>query len=128
MRTRAPQLVRIALRRRSPSLLGTAVELVTPPLGLLAGAVLIGTGIATAEALVTRERRAVRPWSLAAAALPAYVLTGFVAGRAPRSAWRALAEAPAFVLRKPRGLSATLRFRADSWDRTQRADEMTVDG
>jgi len=127
MRTRAPQLVRAALRRRSPALLGAAAELATPPLGLLASGVLSGAGIATVHAFLTRDHRGLRLWGVAVAALPAYVLTGFAAGRAPRSAWRALVGAPAFVLRKPRGLVAILRFRADSWDRTQRANELTVD-
>jgi cellulose synthase/poly-beta-1,6-N-acetylglucosamine synthase-like glycosyltransferase len=125
VRTRLPRLLAEVIGRRRWSLLDAAVDLAVPPLGLLAtgsllgaalGAVLLGAGVA--------PWWAVAPWLVAVAAVPAFVVVGLLAARAPRSMWRALLGAPALVagelwtrLRLLRGL------RADTWERTARPGE-----
>ena len=63
------------------------------------------------------------PWGLAAVSLPLYVIVGLRAGQAPVSAYRALADAPRFILRKPLEMRGLLKFRPDSWVRTTRSFE-----
>jgi hypothetical protein len=60
------------------------------------------------------------PWAVALVAIPVYVLVGFRAAHAPASAYRSLLQTPLFVLRKLGGLPRLLRFRPDSWVRTER--------
>lgn len=123
-RTQIPRLFAAAVRTGRLSLLDAAVELAVPPLGLLAAAAIAGTvagvvllavGLAPFWALL--------PWLVAVAAIPFYVLVGLVAGRAPRSAYRALLQAPLFVLRKALRAHRLLGFRADTWVRTERAPD-----
>lgn len=125
-RTRGPRLVLAGLRRRSPRLILAAADLLTPALGALAALGLAGAAIAitTAATGLTPAWVAV-PWLVALIAIPSYVLIGLHAGRAPRSAYRALMRAPLLVLSKPMAAGRVLRFRADSWVRTERAGEGT---
>jgi cellulose synthase/poly-beta-1,6-N-acetylglucosamine synthase-like glycosyltransferase len=125
VRTRLPRLLAEVIGRRRWSLLDAAVDLAVPPLGLLAtgslvgaalGVVLLGAGFA--------PWWAVAPWLVAVAAVPAFVVVGLFAARAPRSMWRALLGAPALVatelwtrLRLLQGLGA------DTWERTARPGE-----
>jgi hypothetical protein len=60
---------------------------------------------------------------LALASIPLSVLVGLKAGHAPRSAYRALARAPALVLGKALRAPCLLRYRADVWVRTERLEE-----
>jgi len=60
------------------------------------------------------------PGAVALAAIPVYVVVGLVAAKAPRAAYVALAHAPAFVARKALRAHRLLRFRPDSWVRTER--------
>jgi hypothetical protein len=100
----------------------SALELSLPPVGFLtaaavatsaAGGALVALGIVGVWALV--------PALAALASLPVYVLVGLRAANAPRSAYAALARAPFFVVRKTMTVYRLLRFRADSWVRTERS-------
>jgi 1,2-diacylglycerol 3-beta-glucosyltransferase len=123
-RTLIPRLVAAALRRRDFSLLDAAFELALPPIGLLfAGACLgaaVGTAAVSADLL---PGWSLVPWLVAVVGVPAYVLVGLRAGRAPGSAYRALLHAPAFVARKGARAHRLLTFRADTWVRTARGRE-----
>jgi 1,2-diacylglycerol 3-beta-glucosyltransferase len=111
-----------AARERSVALAVSALELSLPPVGFLtaaavatsaAGGALVALGIVGVWALV--------PALAALASLPVYVLVGLRAANAPRSAYAALARAPFFVVRKTMTVYRLLRFRADSWVRTERS-------
>jgi len=126
-RTRIPRLVIHAVRRRMPSLLGTAFELALPPLGFIAataaagmllGGALTAGGVIPAWTLV--------PWLLASAAIVLFVLIGLWAGQASKSEYRALLRAPLFVVTKPARALGVMRFRGDTWVRTERAPEAEV--
>ena len=120
-RTRGPQLVAQAVRERRPALLEAAVDLAVPPLGYLAAVAAsvtaVGAVLAWLDGLATW---AVTPAALALVEIPAYVLVGLIAADAPSSAYRALARAPWFVVRKALRAHRLLRFRPDSWVRTER--------
>jgi 1,2-diacylglycerol 3-beta-glucosyltransferase len=124
LRARLPQLLTDAWRRRAPGLAMIAFELAVPPLGLLAagglGGLLISGPLALAGAW---SGWLVVPWIVACASVPLYVVVGFIAGGAPRSAYRALLHAPLFVLAKPLKLRRTLGFRGDTWVRTERPND-----
>jgi cellulose synthase/poly-beta-1,6-N-acetylglucosamine synthase-like glycosyltransferase len=123
-RTHVPELLAAALRTRRLSLLDAAVELLMPPLGLLAATAIAGALVAGILLLV-----GVIPlwplliWVVAVLAIPVYVLVGLVAARAPRSAYRALLRAPVFVVRKVLGAHRLFGFRGDTWVRTERAPD-----
>ena len=119
-----PTLVWSALRERRPSLLDTAFALATPPLGFLAAAA--AAGVTASAALASAGLLPLWttvPWFLALAAIPLHALIGLRAGRAPASAYRALLRAPVFVAAKIVTIPRVLRFRADTWIRTARAQE-----
>jgi hypothetical protein len=102
----------------------TAFDLAMPPLGLLAAGAFGGLLISGALALAGAwSGWLVVPWIVACASVPLYVVVGFIAGDAPRTAYRALLHAPLFVLAKPLSLGRTLGFRGDTWVRTERADD-----
>jgi 1,2-diacylglycerol 3-beta-glucosyltransferase len=126
-RTRIPQLVIHAVRRPMPSLLGTAFELALPPLGFIAataaagmllGGALTAGGVTPAWTLV--------PWLLASTAIVLSVLIGLWAGQASKSEYRALLRSPLFVVTKPARALGVVRFRGDTWVRTERAPEPEV--
>jgi 1,2-diacylglycerol 3-beta-glucosyltransferase len=113
-------------RTRAPGLLArgqldAAIELAIPPLGYLAAAAcaltLAGVALAWLDGL---DPSAVAPSAAALAAIPVYVFIGLAAAKAPRSAYAALAHAPGFVVRKALRAHKLLRFRPDSWVRTER--------
>jgi cellulose synthase/poly-beta-1,6-N-acetylglucosamine synthase-like glycosyltransferase len=115
-----PRLLAAAVHR--PGLVGIAFELALPPLGYLAAAVLVGTLIAAGLAAPSVTASVVLvPWLVGAAAILLFVLVGLKAGRAPGSAYCALVGAPLFVLAKPFHAWRVLRFRGDTWVRTERA-------
>ena len=60
-------------------------------------------------------------WLVTLVAVPVYVLVGLRAARAPRSAYRSLARAPWYVLRKVLTVHRLLRFDANTWVRTDRS-------
>ena len=101
--------------------LDAAIELAIPPLGYLAAS----AGALTVSAIVLSwldglDSWAVVPAAFALGAIPAYVFVGLAAAKAPRSAYAALAHAPVFVVRKALRAHRLLRFRPDSWVRTER--------
>ncbi len=121
MRTRGLRMLLAGLVRRRPALVLVAVDLLTPPLGALAGLALAGAVLSVALAAAGAcADWATASWLVALSAIPAYALIGLRAGRAPRSAYRALLRAPLFVLAKPLHAHRVLRFRPDSWVRTER--------
>jgi len=120
-RTQIPRLVAAALRTGRPLLLDAAFELAVLPLGLLAA--LAGAGTVAGAALVwagALRGWSLIPWLVALAAIPLYVLIGLRAAHAPRSAYRALAHAPLFVVTKLGRAHRLFTFRADTWVRTPR--------
>ena len=120
-RTRIGRVLAAALRRRDPKLLEVAFDLAVPPLGLLTALAAAGTTLtAVGIAVDFLPLWAIVPWAVALAAIPLYVLVGFRAARAPASAYRSLLRAPLFVLRKLGAVPRLLRFRPDSWVRTER--------
>jgi 1,2-diacylglycerol 3-beta-glucosyltransferase len=123
-RRRLPGLLAAGLRERRPLLLDAALDLAVPPLALLAAAA--GAGLAVAlvlEAAAIVPAWSLATWAAAAGAIPVFVLVGLRAADAPPSAYRALRHAPGFVVRKVSRSGALLRFRADTWVRTERAHE-----
>jgi len=116
-----PRLIRSAMTGRGLRMLVVALDLVVPPLGLLASLSLAGliVGVAVTFALGLPPWL-ILPWAVAVLSIPAYVLLGLIAADAPASTYRALAHAPLFVLRKPLSLGRTLRSRGDTWVRTER--------
>lgn len=121
VRTWVPRLFARAVRERRPGLLDVAGDLLVPPLGVLTGLAFAGLALsgplAAAGALPVA---ALVPWAVAVAAISAFVLLGLKAAGAPASGYRALAGAPMLVVGKLLGLRRALRFRADSWVRTER--------
>jgi Glycosyltransferase like family 2 len=118
-----PRLLRDALRSRRLGLLDAALELAIPPLGLVAAGTTLGLVLAAVLALVSAAPVwALVPWVVAAVAIPVYVVAGLAAGRAPAAAYRALAAAPILVARKLPHLGRLLRFRGDTWVRTERGE------
>ncbi len=88
-----PQLLRCSLRRRSFLLFDAAIEQLIPPFAVLFGASLL----LLPAALLSGGRR-VRALGLGIVAGESiYTLSGLALARAPRSVYRALLYAPAFV-------------------------------
>jgi Glycosyltransferase like family 2 len=122
VRTRLARLVLSAARTGDWSRLDAALDLAVPPLGLLV--LVTGAGTAVTAGLIAGGAvgtGALVPWLLGCLSIPAYVLVGLRAARAPASAYRALLRSPLFLatkvgtyLRLARGLHA------DRWERTER--------
>lgn len=128
LRARFLRLLGDGLRRRSATLLMAALDLAVPPLGLLAGLALLLLALSAIPAgLGAWSLWMAVPAFLAVLSLVVYVFGGLVAAGAPRSVYVTLWRAPFFILTKPLGLRRTLRFRADTWVRTERAGEGTGD-
>lgn len=124
LRARLPRLLADAWRRRAPGLAMIAFDLAVPPLGFLAAGAFGGLVVSGLLALAGAwSGWLVVPWIVACASVPLYVLIGFVAAGASRSAYRALLHAPLFVLAKPLNLRRTLGFRGDTWVRTERSND-----
>lgn len=120
MRRYGLSLVREAFRRRSLVILESAVDLLLPPLSVVAG-----TAVACLLAAVIAGTPFLTGWALViVAAIAAHVLSGLILARAPLALYRALVFAPALVLWKL-GLWARLVFghRPDTWVRTTRSPE-----
>jgi 1,2-diacylglycerol 3-beta-glucosyltransferase len=101
LRTYGLRLLGHGILRRDPSLLDAAADLLVPPLALLALLAAAGALITSASAAVgVAPWLVAAPWDLATAALVAYVIVGLRAGGAPATSYRALAQAPAYVLWK----------------------------
>ncbi len=122
VKTRLWPLVRTAALRRDPRLLDAALDLATPPLGLLCMAI-IGGALVTGALAWARlvPLWAVAPWLIAVVSVPAFVTVGLLAAGAPRSTFRALLGAPGFLAWKLLTYSQLIRgFDALRWDRSDR--------
>jgi 1,2-diacylglycerol 3-beta-glucosyltransferase len=124
MRRWVPRLVRAALRGRRPALLLSAFDLAVPPLALLVAGV---TGLMTVT-LAAVLLHWVSPWALApclvaVASISGAVLIGLRAANAPAGSYKALAQAPGYVLKSVLRLPQVLAFRGDTWVRTERKVE-----
>ncbi len=63
------------------------------------------------------------PWIVALAAIVGFVLIGLWAAEAPGAAYRALAHGPGLALHKLVRVRRIFTHRAESWVRTERADD-----
>lgn len=130
VKTRLGRLAWTAVRDRRPELLDAAIDLATPPLGLLGMATLAGLVLTSAAALLGMVPAwAALPWALAIASIAGFVVIGLASARAPRSAWRALAMAPVYLAWKAVAYLRIVRgFDPRRWDRTDRAPRGAVAG
>jgi 1,2-diacylglycerol 3-beta-glucosyltransferase len=130
VKSRLWPLVRAAAARRDPRLLDAALDLATPPLGLLSLAILGGgliAGAMTTTHLVPLWVLA--PWIVALLAIPTFVLVGLLAAGAPRSTYQALLGAPVFIAWKAITYVRLLRgFDALRWDRSDRQGQAETSG
>ena len=120
VRTRLPKLLTAVFVRQRWSLADAALDLAVPPLGLLALASGLGAASgAIAVSVGTAPFWALAPWLVAVTGIPMFVVVGLLAGRAPRTMWRALLVAPVLVLSE---LGTRLRLvgglRETTWERT----------
>jgi 1,2-diacylglycerol 3-beta-glucosyltransferase len=122
VRTWLWRLVAGAITRRDPRLLDAAIDLATPPLGLLCLATGAGMLLATAAVLAhLAPSWALTPWAIAVIALPAYVVIGLRAAGAPAAVWRVLFGAPKFLGWKLVTYIRLMRgFDSARWDRSDR--------
>ncbi len=126
VRARLWPLIRTAIVRRDPSLLDAAVDLATPPLGLLTMASLAGLAATSAAVLAgVVSPWVLAPWIVAIVAIPSFVVIGLIAVKAPASTFRALASAPGFLVWKLLTYGRLVRgFDASRWDRSDRNGEL----
>jgi hypothetical protein len=124
-RTELPRLLREIVVHRRWSMLDAALDLATPPLGLLGAAALAGTSLSAAAWFVGFVPAwSLGPWLVGLIAIVGFVLIGLRAADAPRSLYRALLGAPAFVVRKILGTVAIVSTSThDVWIRTERPGE-----
>lgn len=125
VRTRLPRLIAACLVHRRWALADAAIDLATPPLGLLALLTLAGGAASAATAVVGWvDPVAVVPWGAALILLVAYALVGLRAAHAPGAAYRALLSTPRFLLAKL-GTYARMThgLGADRWERSERPSE-----
>jgi N-acetylglucosaminyldiphosphoundecaprenol N-acetyl-beta-D-mannosaminyltransferase len=121
-------LVRESARRRDAGLLGAALDLATPPLGLLC-MLAFGGAVVSAAAVVTHlaPSWAALPWVVALVTIPLFVVIGLEAAGAPGTVWRLVLKAPFFLLWKVGAYASLLRgFDVSRWDRTDRAAELEL--
>jgi 1,2-diacylglycerol 3-beta-glucosyltransferase len=122
-RTRAPRLVGEWLRTGDLALLDAALELLLPPLSLVAVAVLA----ALIGALLLGWIPTLLIALLLAGALALHLVAGLVIARLPLSAWLTLGAAPLYIAWKCWVYAVSLVSRgAHAWVRTQRNAERTV--
>ncbi len=93
VRRYVPRLLREARRRRSFLLFDAAAEQLIPPFSVIVGA----TAALLPAAILTRARRATALGLALLAGEAVYSLAALVLARAPRSVYRALLYAPAFI-------------------------------
>ncbi len=124
VRTWLWSLFTAAVLRRDPGLLSTALDLATPPLGMLC-IVAAGGGVLAAASVVAglAPAWALAPWAAAMVALPAYVVIGLRSAGAPAAVWRVVLRAPEFLAWKVGTYVRLLHgFDASRWERSDRLD------
>ena len=123
LRQNAPRLIGRALATRDRVLADLALDLMVPPLSLLALGVMLG--LAASSALAWRERFPFVPllaWSICALSLLVYVLRGWQLSGTGLRGLLDLCRAPVFVAWKV-ALTLGQPFRkSDDWVRTSRDD------
>jgi 1,2-diacylglycerol 3-beta-glucosyltransferase len=124
-RSHGPRLLRLALARRDPLLLDLAMDVLVPPLSILAGAV--GAGLFLSIATLALHRGgAILPlslWAACAAGLLVYVLRGWwLSGTGARGLLDLLC-APAYMAWKLTLLVRPQARRKEEWVRTTRERE-----
>jgi cellulose synthase/poly-beta-1,6-N-acetylglucosamine synthase-like glycosyltransferase len=120
-----PRLIREVVVGRRWSLGDAVMDVLVPPLGLLA-AIAVAGSVASAVMWSTNLASGwlLLPWVITLTAIGSYVLIGLHAARAERSIYRALLWAPAFVVQKVLGTVGVLRSAPrDVWVRTERPSE-----
>jgi exopolysaccharide biosynthesis WecB/TagA/CpsF family protein len=122
VRTWLWRLLATAIMRRDPRLLDAAVDLATPPLGLLCIATVGGALLATAAVLAhLAPAWALAPWAVVLVAIPAYVVIGLSTAGAPAAVWRVVLGAPLFLAWKLSTYFRLLRgFDTARWERSDR--------
>jgi exopolysaccharide biosynthesis WecB/TagA/CpsF family protein len=116
-------LVVAAFAGRDLSLLDEAVDLATPPLGLLAIITAGGSAVTGVAVLIgAAPAWSFIPWLVALVATPAFVLIGLNAAGAPGMTSRVVLGAPRFLFWKVVTYAQLARgFDAARWDRADRA-------
>jgi exopolysaccharide biosynthesis WecB/TagA/CpsF family protein len=130
VRTRLAGLVGASAARRDAALLDAALDLATPPLGLLC---LLAAGGSTVTGFAVLAHLApawaVFPWVVALVAIPSYVVIGLHAAGAPSAVWRVIPRMPFYLGWKVLTYLVLLRgFDPTRWDRSDRQPEPTGDG
>ena len=126
IRTSVPRLVREIVRHGRASLVETLVDLLVPPLGLLA----VGASAGTVAFLAIWSQGLVPIWVPAlwiasTVSIVGFVLIGLLAAGAPGWMYSSLLLAPAFIMRKLLGTLGVLRHRpVEKWIRTERPSEI----
>jgi 1,2-diacylglycerol 3-beta-glucosyltransferase len=123
-RSHGPRLLRLALARRDPLLLDLAMDVLVPPLSILAGAV--GAGLLASVALALHRHGALFPlslWAACAAGLLVYVLRGWWLSATGVRGLLDLLCAPAYMAWKLTLLVRPRAHRKDDWVRTTRERE-----
>lgn len=122
VRTWLWRLIATGIINRDPRLLDSALDLATPPLGLLCMATAGGALLTTAAVLAhLAPAWALIPWTLAVVALPGYVVFGLRAAGAPGAVWRVVLGAPLFLVWKLATYVRLLHgFDTSRWDRSDR--------
>ena len=123
-RLHGPRLLRLTLARRDRVLLDLALDVLVPPLSILAGSALLGLSCAVALSIY---RQSVGPalyaWSAAALGLFVYLLRGWQLSGTGARGLADLLFAPAYLgWRLALALRRTGR-RGDEWVRTKRENE-----
>lgn len=125
VRTRLAGLVGAAIKKRDLGLVDAAVDLATPPLGLLCMGLAAGfLTVALAAVLHLSPAWALLPWAVGMIAVPAYVVIGLRTASAPESMWRAVRRAPLYLAWKFVTYARIARgFDASRWERSDRPGE-----
>lgn len=122
VRTRLGRLLWATIRSGRFDLLDAALDLATPPLGLLGMASAAGVAVTLAAVLLGWVPAwSVLPWVAAVGLIAGFVVVGLLSARAPGSAWKALTMAPLFLAWKVVAYLRIARgFDPRRWDRTDR--------
>jgi hypothetical protein len=117
-----PRVVRTMVRERRPDLWDVAADLAVPPLGVLAGGVAVGTGVALTLRATGRASDAdLVAWLFACVALPFHVLVGLRAADAPPAVLKSLTSTPGFLVSELDMRARVVRSGgARTWVRTPR--------
>ena len=122
VRTWLWRLIAEAVWRRDAAIMSTALDLATPPLGMLAIAAAGGTDVTGAIVLAGfAPAWVLAPWAAALVAIVSFVVIGLRSAGAPEAVSRAVLRAPMFLLWKVGAYARLARgFDVTRWDRSDR--------